>query len=101
MCSDEPPKKFVIYRGQRMIERWPEKIEEAQIIKFYNIGGKQYERIKYGHESNRQTSGNQPCRDCAVLAEEFHVPGCDMEECPKCHEQALGCDCTLKITALH
>jgi hypothetical protein len=24
---------------------------------------------------------------------EFHLPSCDLEQCPRCHGQAIGCDC--------
>jgi len=30
----------------------------------------------------------------AVLRGELHVPGCDAEECLRCHGQALACDRT-------
>jgi hypothetical protein len=36
----ETQKGFVIHRGVRMIEGWPEKIREAQTITHYNIGGR-------------------------------------------------------------
>lgn len=39
---------------------------------------------------------SQQCRHCAALPGEFHKADgdqCDMEECPFCHEQLLGCDC--------
>ena len=101
MYDDSKTEQFVIFRGQRMITGWPEKIEEAQTIKTYTASERQYDRIKYGEELHRQTPVTQPCRDCAVLECEFHVPGCDGEECPKCQDQALGCGCKLKITALH
>ena len=33
------------------------------------------------------------CHDCNVAAGGFHHPGCDMEECPRCHGQLLSCGC--------
>lgn len=33
------------------------------------------------------------CHDCAVEIGEQHKPGCDMEECPFCGGQLIGCDC--------
>lgn len=35
----------------------------------------------------------KPCHDCNAVYGEFHHPGCDVEECPWCGKQALGCDC--------
>ncbi len=38
--------------------------------------------------------GDPPrCHDCAALPGHYHHPGCDYEECPRCHEQLIGCDC--------
>lgn len=35
----------------------------------------------------------QPCHDCAVVKGQYHVPGCDVERCPVCDEQAAFCNC--------
>lgn len=36
---------------------------------------------------------NRPCHDCGAEQGEYHHPGCDMEECPKCGGQYFICDC--------
>ena len=36
---------------------------------------------------------NESCHDCGCLPGRFHHPGCDMEICPRCKQQAIGCDC--------
>lgn len=33
------------------------------------------------------------CSDCGVEDGGFHHPGCDREQCPKCHGQLIGCGC--------
>jgi len=33
------------------------------------------------------------CHDCDAKEGEIHQMGCDMEICPKCGNQLLGCDC--------
>jgi len=35
----------------------------------------------------------KPCHDCGVVYGECHHPGCDVEECPWCGKQSIGCDC--------
>lgn len=65
--QDEPPKRFVIYRGARMIEGWPEKIRAAQTVTHYDIGGVDFERIRYGDESDDWGANKRPCHDCRVI----------------------------------
>jgi hypothetical protein len=35
------------------------------------------------------------CHDCCTLPGHFHHVGCDWEECPRCHDQAISCECIL------
>ena len=84
----------VIYNGIEMAKEWPVRIEDAQKVRDYVIGGKVYSRIPYGTEEGGREFP-EPCRDCGVLRGQYHVEGvCDMEECPSCHGQAIGCDCS-------
>jgi hypothetical protein len=64
--------------------------------------GKKYDRIKYGqgHELDYIAPATDPdyqyCHDCGVENGGYHHFGCDMEECPKCHQQLLGCECNFR-----
>ena len=87
--------KRILYRGVPMIEGWPEKIMAAQRTLSYALEGRAIPRIPYGDEHDDWGANQHACHDCRVLKGEFHVPGCDGEECPVCHTQLLSCDCPL------
>ncbi len=86
-------KEFVTYQGARMIWYWPIRIIEAQEQHTYVIGGTEVGRIRYGSEADNWGSDTHPCGDCRVLKGQFHVPSCDIEQCPVCGGQAISCDC--------
>ncbi len=89
--------KFVIYNGVTVSDDWPQKIEDAQLNQTVFINGKEYGRVRYGEEKGYKSADARPCRDCAVIKGQFHVPGCDFERCPVCDGQAMGCDCREKL----
>jgi hypothetical protein len=41
------------------------------------------------------TNTTDRCGDCGVGAGSVHHNDCDMEECPRCHEQMVGHACDL------
>ena len=85
--------KRVVYRGVPMIEGWPEKIIAAQQVVSMRYQGRDVPRIRYGDEQSDWSAETIPCHDCAVLKGDFHVPSCDVEECPVCGGQLISCDC--------
>lgn len=38
-------------------------------------------------------TAQKKCPDCDVAPGQFHDPGCDVERCPYCGHQLIGCDC--------
>jgi hypothetical protein len=76
-------------------KQWLEKIKEAQKITYYLLGDKQLPRVRYGEEADDWGADNHSCGDCGVEKGQFHVPSCDIEQCPNCSGQLLSCDCAL------
>lgn len=86
---------FVEYNGMKVRDHWPEMLEQAQYQSSVLVTTA-YDRIRHGSErywGRRKLSTKHVCHDCAALPGQFHVPGCDMEECPSCKGQALACGC--------
>jgi len=85
----------------KMIAGWQEKIDLSQQITHFHANGVAYPRIPFGGEAVYMEFLGEPdythCGDCAALIGQLHVchphGSCDIEECPKCHEQLLSCDC--------
>lgn len=84
----------VVYNGVSMIPQWPARIQAAQQVAHYMIGGRSLPRIRYGQESDDSGADRKPCHDCGVIKGQFHVgPACDVEQCPSCGGQVFSCDC--------
>jgi hypothetical protein len=91
----------VFYHGVDVYKSHPHEIIAAQRLVGYSDGERDYYRIKYGDEEGMFTGQfaeeGRPCPECAVLKGQYHADGCDLEECPMCHGQALGCPCTAQF----
>ena len=85
--------EFVEFRGRRVIAGWPEELASSQGVATYGIGGVEYPRVRYGSETEDWGADRGPCHDCAAVKGEFHVLGCDAEECPVCQGSIFSCDC--------
>lgn len=62
----------------------------------FTINGTEYSPIPYGdgfHFSETEFEAEGRCHDCGAKVGGIHHPGCDMEECPECHQQYFICDC--------
>ena len=87
---------FVEYNGVMVASFWPKEIEKAQ-HKPVCLVTVPFDRIRYcdekrfGKKQNPKEIG--PCHDCAALPGQYHVPSCDMEECPNCGKQSISCGC--------
>jgi len=58
------------------------------------IRGADYEPIRWGEERGyRFQDRTDRCGDCGTPRGGVHHHGCDLEQCPACLSQALGCGC--------
>ena len=58
--------------------------------------GVYYKRIRYGEEEFPWP--DERCPDCGAKLGHFHHMNCDVEECPICGGQLIGCGCDLEYT---
>lgn len=73
---------------------WRRRIDEAQDITHDSVAGVERARVAYGDEPSLRRFAQSPrCRDCAAELGQLHVPGCCVEACPACGEQAISCSC--------
>ena len=90
---NQSKKDMVYYNDTWMVRGWPERIRQAQKFTAFERRGKKTPRIPYGNERVDWHAEARNCHDCGVLSSQYHVPGCDLEQCPVCRSQAAFCDC--------
>lgn len=80
------------YNGIEMhIENPLDIVESQKYNGILSVNGKIYKRIKLGEE--KPCLEWAVCDDCGVEKGQYHTFGCDIETCPVCSEQLLGCGC--------
>lgn len=88
--------ELIEYNGMKVASFWPELIERAQHHPKYLVTAP-FDRIPHGKEKTwGRTKITNPCHDCGALHGQYHVPGCDMEQCPACGGQSISCGCIHK-----
>jgi hypothetical protein len=70
--------------------KWLKRIADAQRLTHTFIGGQRYERVKHGADPHFP---GDYCGDCGCEKGQYHVRGCDVEQCPRCGGAALCCSC--------
>lgn len=81
-----------------MKKGWADRIAAAQQKATCWKNGEELFRIRFGEEKEDWGADHQACGDCGARKGEYHVPGCDVESCPACGGQMIGCECTSSKT---
>lgn len=59
----------------------------------YELNGEAYPKIPVGSEQPPIVLTQDSCSECGVATGDYHERGCELEECPRCHDPICGCDC--------
>jgi len=68
-------------------------LDEAQRRRAYSIAGEPLARVPFGREAAGVVSREGRCADCFASPGEYHVPGCEHEQCPSCGGRVISCRC--------
>jgi len=63
----------------------------------YLICGVMYTKIMVGEEHAFILTSDGKCPECQRETGEYHHAECSLEECPRCHEPMLDCECDCEI----
>jgi HEPN domain-containing protein len=89
--------QFVVYNGIEMSKYNPAEILDAQRETYFERDGQKFYRSKYGEEPGWSdidpNFADIPCHDCGVVKVQYNAESCDVEQCPRCRHQLLGCAC--------
>ena len=88
---------LIEFRGQQVMSTWPAYLASQQARDKYIV---KIPRIRYGDETGDGFSADVTCHDCGAVRGEYHASGCDVEQCPVCSGQALGCECIVDPDAV-
>jgi hypothetical protein len=69
--------------------------KRSQTVKSFCIAGADFSRIAYGYERGAfaEYAIETECSNCGAPTGFLHLLPCDLEQCPRCEQQALGCSC--------
>ena len=90
-----PDNDLVPLFGQMMTRDWAEALSSTQAETHYRDAGGEYLRVPFGRERSLHPSvaAAGPCRHCGTIQGKLHDPSCDYEECPKCGQPTMECEC--------
>jgi hypothetical protein len=69
--------------------------QRCQAIGAFTIAGRAFGRIACGYERGEfaEYAIAKECSNCSAPTGFLHFLPCDLEQCPRCDGQALGCTC--------
>lgn len=72
---------------------WQQDIDASQSMPELELKGAIYQRLPHGSETYHEAEVFSNCEECNVLPKQYHVLGCEQEECPLCSGLLMECNC--------